>query len=370
MKKVTIIGGGLSGLITSIQLVRAQIPVQLFEKKRYPFHRVCGEYISNETLPFLKKTNLFPEEFYPTSISQFQLTSINGKSAELSLDLGGFGISRYTFDHWLLEKAVAEGVEVHQAAEVNKVEFSNDQFSVSTLQNSYSTDVVVGAFGKRSKVDKALERSFIKKSSPYIGVKYHIRTDHRKDLIALHNFENGYCGISNVENDISNLCYLSHRNNLKTWKTIQAMEENVLFKNPFLKQIFNNSEFLFDQPETINEISFETKGPIENHILMSGDAAGMITPLCGNGMAMAIHSSKILSDLLIPYCQSSHISRDELEKKYTHAWNNEFATRLWVGRQFQNLFGAPLASNLAVGIMGRVRPLARYLVSKSHGSPF
>jgi len=370
LKKVTVIGGGLSGLITSILLVRGQIPVQLFEKKRYPFHRVCGEYISNETLPFLKRNNLFPGEFYPTSISQFQLTSVNGKSANLSLDLGGFGISRFAFDHWLFKKAVAEGVEVHEASEINKVEFHNDQFSVSTLQNSYATDIVVGSFGKRSKLDRELERVFIKKSSPYIGVKYHIRTDHPKDLIALHNFQNGYCGISNVENDISNLCYLSHRNNIKTWKTIQSMEENVLFKNPFLKQIFSNSDFLFDQPETINEISFEIKGPVENHILMSGDAAGMITPLCGNGMAMAIHSSKILSELLIPYCQSSHIGRDELEKKYTRAWNNEFATRLRIGRQFQKLFGATLVSNLAVGIVDRIKPLAHYLVSKSHGSPF
>jgi flavin-dependent dehydrogenase len=103
---------------------------------------------------------------------------------------------------------------------------------------------------------------------------------------------------------------------------------------------------------------------------MSGDAAGMITPLCGNGMAMAIHSSKILSELLIPFCLSSRASRDELEKNYMHAWNTAFATRLWIGRQFQNLFGATLVSNMAVGIVDNIKPLARYLVSKSHGSPF
>ncbi|MCO5273262.1 MAG: NAD(P)-binding protein [Cyclobacteriaceae bacterium] len=33
MKKITVIGGGLSGLVAAIRLVRAQIPVRLFEKK-------------------------------------------------------------------------------------------------------------------------------------------------------------------------------------------------------------------------------------------------------------------------------------------------------------------------------------------------
>ena len=70
------------------------------------------------------------------------------------------------------------------------------------------------------------------------------------------------------------------------------MERQVLLKNPHLKRIFSEADFVFGRPEVINEISFETKDPVENHILMAGDAAGMITPVCGNGMAIAIHSGK------------------------------------------------------------------------------
>jgi flavin-dependent dehydrogenase len=54
LKRVIIVGGGISGLITAIQLAHADIPSLLIEKKTYPFHRVCGEYISNETVPFLR----------------------------------------------------------------------------------------------------------------------------------------------------------------------------------------------------------------------------------------------------------------------------------------------------------------------------
>lgn len=369
MKNVTVIGGGLAGLLTSIQLIRAQIPVQLFEKRRFPFHRVCGEYISNETAPFLHFLKLFPIELGPATINQLQLTSVNGKSAKLTLDLGGFGISRYEFDYWLLKKAIEEGVEVHQDREIKSVTFDGDKFELASHASEYTSDVVIGAFGKRSKIDIAMGRSFIKKRSPYIGVKYHVKYNQPDGLISLHNFDNGYCGISNIENGKSNLCYLSHRNNLKNFGSIKAMEENVLFKNPFLENIFQNAEFLFDQPETINEISFETKAPVEDHVLMCGDAAGMITPLCGNGMAMAIHSSKILSELVINFC-TKDTTRKKIEDAYTDLWSNQFKSRLWTGRQLQKLFGSPLASNLAVAIANNTEPLAQYLVSRTHGKTF
>ena len=43
---IGIVGGGLGGLSLSILLRRMGHTVVLFEKEAYPFHRVCGEYIS------------------------------------------------------------------------------------------------------------------------------------------------------------------------------------------------------------------------------------------------------------------------------------------------------------------------------------
>lgn len=372
MKNITVIGGGLAGLITAIQLARAGVEVQLFEKKRYPHHRVCGEYISNETIPFLKSLDLFPNEFNPPNITHLQLTSVNGKAVILPLDLGGFGISRYTFDNWLFEKAKEAGVALHCDQEIAEVSFGDNQFHLNLKSNESitTTDVVVGAFGKRSRLDRTLQRSFIDKRSPYVGVKYHVKTDHPSSRISLHNFKDGYCGISNVEKDKSNLCYLTHRENLKQAGSIEEMERQILFRNPFLKRIFEQSEFLFSAPETINEISFETKAPVHNHILMCGDSAGMITPLCGNGMAMAIHSSKVLAELLIPFCKSDNASREKLEQTYRQQWTTLFAQRLWVGRRLQKLFGSTHASDFAVNLAKFGKPIAQYLVSKSHGKPF
>jgi flavin-dependent dehydrogenase len=306
-------------------------------------------------VPFLEANGLFPKKFRPESIERLQLTSVNGRSAEISLDLGGFGISRYVFDHFLYDVAIAEGVNV--------VHKNVEEIDVNRAR------VVICAHGKRSKLDYNLDRDFIHKRSPYVGVKYHIKIDHTPGLIALHNFKDGYCGISNVENGITNLCYLTHRKNMREHGNIRKMEEEVLFRNPFLKSIFERAEFLFDKPEVINEISFATKKPVENDVLMVGDAAGMITPLCGNGMAMAIHSAKIVSEWVHKFLENK-IDRATMEAGYATEWRKMFATRLWTGRQVQRLFGSERASNFAVGLATNAKPVAAFLVRQTHGNVF
>lgn len=370
MYDVAIIGGGLSGLVNSILLRKEGFSVILFEEKQYPFHRVCGEYISNEVIPFLKAQALFPEELNPSNLTKFHLSSVSGKSLKMPLDLGGFGVSRYSFDEWLGRKASSMGVALHQQERATDVDFSEDRFEIQTSKGSYTSKVVIGSFGKRTKLDKELQRKFIQKRSPYIGVKYHLKTDLvDSETIELHNFPGGYCGISMIEKGVFNLCYLSHRSNLKKHKDIAEMERKVLCKNPFLSKIFTEADFLFDKPEVINEISFEPKEAVYKHILMCGDSAGMITPLCGNGMAMAIHASKILSEQIKQFLEGE-ITRKELEVRYAKKWNATFAKRHWAGRKIQSLFGSSFSSELGVGLGKAVKPVAQYLMSKTHGSPF
>jgi flavin-dependent dehydrogenase len=144
-----------------------------------------------------------------------------------------------------------------------------------------------------------------------------------------------------------------------------------LFENPHLKKIFNEADFLFKKPEVINEISFETKEPVWNHILMAGDAAGMITPLCGNGMAMAIHASKILSDLIIEHGNDPGFSHQQLERAYANSWRKTFSKRLWIGRQIQNkLFGTEWGSNVGVNLALHSKLIANTLIKLTHGNVF
>ena len=126
-----------------------------------------------------------------------------------------------------------------------------------------------------------------------MGVKIHVSGQFSEEKVALHNFKGGYCGVSKVENESINLCYITNYKAFKKHKDIAAFQEDVLFKNTALKELFKNSKPQFQNPLAISQISFETKNPIENHMIMCGDSAGMIHPLCGNGMGMAIRSSGV-----------------------------------------------------------------------------
>ncbi len=128
-------------------------------------------------------------------------------------------------------------------------------------------------------------------------MKYHVRADLPDQEIALHNFPGGYCGISKIEGDRYCLCYLTRSENLKNnGQSIPAMEKNILKQNPVLRKLLDEKTVLFEEPVTIAQISFSKKTQVENHILCIGDAAGMITPLCGNGMSMALHASVIAAE--------------------------------------------------------------------------
>lgn len=371
MVEVLIIGGGLAGLVNAILLNRAGIGVLLVERHHYPMHRVCGEYVSAEVSPFLQRHGLYPDHLELPIIRKLVLTSVSGRKAETLLDLGGFGISRYAFDDFLYGIALREGVRFLLDTQVTGVRFLDNRFEVELSDHSIvGAELVIGAQGKRSKLDSALERKFMAERTDYIGVKYHIRTDFHVDSVALHNFSGGYCGLSRVEGGIYNLCYLGRRSQLRRYGTVPELERNVLWRNPFLRDIFSNSEFLFDKPLVINEFSFSPKKPVERNILMSGDAAGLITPLCGNGMALAIHSAALLSTIIASWKSDPHRERARLEERYRREWINTFAPRLWVGRRLQGLFGGETTSTVAVDMLRYSPPLAHAIIRRTHGRPF
>ncbi len=373
-KRIAIIGGGLAGLALAIQSAKAGYAVMLFEKENYPQHKVCGEYISLESWAFLQSLGLPLANMQLPIIKHLQVSDVKGKIFEAPLPLGGFGISRFKLDEMLYQLALQAGVQMHVQTKVNDVQFANDQFLLDTSKGKFEAKFVAGSFGKRSNLDLKWNRPFVlqkqNKLNNYIGVKYHIQFAHSADLIALHNFENGYCGISQIEDDECCLCYLTTAENLqKSNNSIAQMEKEILSCNPHLKNIFENAKFLFDKPVTIAQISFDKKEQVVEHMLMLGDAAGMITPLCGNGMSMALHGSKIAFANMDAFLQNK-TTRQQMEMQYQQQWNKQFAKRLKVGRMVQSMFGSNARTSLLINTMKRFPFLAKPLIKMTHGKAF
>jgi flavin-dependent dehydrogenase len=378
---IIIAGGGLAGLTLSIQLAKAGYTVAVFEKDTYPFHKVCGEYISLESWNFLEELGLPLSDWSLPVIRRLLISAPNGESIEQELPLGGFGISRYKIDAALAGIARDNGVVLYESTKVTDIVFERSQFHIHTPIGIFECKMACGTFGKRSNLDVKWRRPFILRNATrlnnYIGVKYHVEVGFAEeqahfpaDLIALHNFKNGYCGISKIEDNRYCLCYLTTAENLRiSGNSIPEMEKTILQQNPFLKKVFAATQAVFSQPLTISQVSFDKKSQVEDHILLIGDAAGMVTPLSGNGMSMAFHGSKIAFRCIDSFLRGQ-VARHEMEQDYIDQWGRQFGRRLWMGRLLQRWFGSNFRTNLLLHSLKPFPKLISFLIRQTHGQPF
>ena len=367
LKSVVIIGGGLAGLVSAIHLAKNGILVTVIEKNEFPKHKVCGEYISNEVLPYLKSLQIDIDSLQPKSIDQLIFSLKSGKTISTKLPLGGFGISRFELDFYLYKYAISLGCDVRKET-VEKITFTNNEFTINTNVDEYKSKIAIGAFGKRSNIDAFLNRDFIKKKSNWLGVKAHYQLDYVDNLVGLHHFDGGYCGVSKIENNLVNICYLANYDTFKKYKSIEEYQNKVVFENPHLKAIFEKASLTFEKQLTISQVSFDKKEAVENHILMIGDTAGLIHPLCGNGMAMAIHSAKLASESVIDYF-NNHKNRKMMEIEYKNKWNFNFKKRLQTGRLLGSLLQKEKLATFILSFLVIFPFLLSIIIKKTHGKP-
>ena len=370
-----ITGGGLAGLTLSILLARKGFSVILFEKEKYPFHKVCGEYISMESWNFLtKEIGLTLDQMNLPLIKRLQVTSPAGISLFADLDLGGFGISRYLLDNSLKEIAVKEGVIVQELCKTENISFGENIFYIKTTCGDYQSKSCCGSWGKRSNIDIKWKRPFINKNydrlNNYVCIKYHVAADIPSDMITLHNFKDGYCGISKIENNMFCLCYFMKASNLKNCgNSIERVEREILSQTPQLKELLENITKRYDAPLSISQVSLSNKKAVENDVLMLGDAAGMISPLCGNGMSIAMHSAKLAAANISAFL-NKEISRGGMERKYAEQRRKIFGARIKTGRLMQYLFGRTTATNIFIKIMKKSPYFTKKIIRFTHGQPF
>jgi len=366
---VIIVGGGLAGLASATHLSKKGLSVLLIEKHEYPKHKVCGEYISNEVLPYLNALDFNPFDYGAKNIVDFTLSTPGSRSITTKLTTGGFSISRYCIDWELSKKAKQYGAEILHV-NVTDIQFKNNQFEVFTNQNKqYTSELVIGSFGKRSNLDVQMSRDFIQKPSPFLGVKAHYKGDFPEDAVGLHNFEGGYCGVSKVENDHINVCYIADFKSFKEYKNIDDFQQKVLSQNKYLKKVFDTYELAFEKPLSISQVSFSEKQPVENHILMCGDSSGMIHPLAGNGMSMAIRAAQMASQKILKFKSGKIKSRADLEIQYTEVWNKEFSSRLKYGHIIARLFRLGFFPELLMILLKTFPFILPNIIKHTHGKP-
>lgn len=269
--KIIIKGGGIAGCVAGICGLLNGDEVVIYEAKKMPRHKVCGEYVSLESAPILEQLLGIAITDYPL-ITRYTITDLLSKQVITgSLPLGGFGISRYELDLLLMNRFVEMGGKYNSNLRVVKEE-AGDFTSIQLSDGScVEAEFMLNASGKS--VAKSNREA-------YVGLKYHIADNEEDDQIRLYLFEGGYFGSSRVENGMRCICFLMRQDLLVNGDGPQSVADKILTKNG-LNHYLNLPD---GKAHLISNFHFN-----QNSFPHSiGDANQLIPPLAGNGMSMAI----------------------------------------------------------------------------------
>jgi menaquinone-9 beta-reductase len=362
-----IVGAGLAGCSAAIQLADRGHQVLLLEQQRYPAHKLCGEFLSIEVLGIFEHLGILDQvqRSGAQPINHTLLTTAGGASFTRTLPGTALGLSRYQLDLMLFERAIALGAKGYDGTIVKAIDGDlTDGFTVHTSRGEFRSRTVLGAYGKRSALDVKRDRPFTRQPSPWVGFKAHCSGLDLPGTIELHAFAGGYCGLSAIETGQINLCWIGHESVLQS-----GGDQNLpaaLYANPVLRDRLSHLKFDRTVQHRLRQISFALKGTFDDDVCLIGDTAGMITPLCGDGMAMALHTAEIVVPLVSDYLVGS-ISANTWKHQYQQQWQQEFKRRLQLGRLLHSAFIRPPIAQASVTLCQTFPAIGDWLIRNTRG---
>lgn len=337
---VAVLGAGPAGAVSALLLARRGLNVALIDKDDFPRDKVCGEFLSYDGVEVLQRLGIGNrlDEAGATHIRHCRLFS-GDTSASFELPAVARGLSRFAFDDLLVREAAIAGVTVRARRAAESVERANGNFIVRFQGDEpLHARIIIGAWGRWGRIDRQLGRSFVEDhSTRHFGFKRHYRSRGDAESIDLYSFRNGYLGVSNVEGDAVNICGLVHE------KRLTGMKGRWEGFTAALREESRALQTLFDAHEPIgtflssDPVIFRAKEAAAEGMFLVGDAAGMIDPLTGSGMSMALQSALLAAAHVPEALARSH----DVERRYARAYRETFAPRLRWSRMLAALLERP-----------------------------
>ncbi|HEY6139668.1 MAG TPA: NAD(P)/FAD-dependent oxidoreductase [Thermoanaerobaculia bacterium] len=352
--EVAIIGAGPAGSTLAALLAQRGIAVALVDRDTFPRDKLCGEFLSYDALPILDALGVKLSE--APVIERCRVVSRH-RTWEFDLPHSARGVSRLLLDDLLFRTAVAAGAMPIATTATEIVECGGHAAAVAASGGTAAAlqiraHVVAGAWGRWGRFDTQLARSFVRdRAHRNFGFKRHYRGATDTSVIELHSFRRGYLGVAAVENGITNICGLVHASRLAHHKgRWDAFVEEIRAEEPALETMYARYAPAQDGFLSSEPVIFRARSAVEHGIFMIGDASGIVDPLTGNGMAMAIQSALVAAPFIVEALRGD---RARAEDGYRRQHHEFFAKRIHWSRRAAFLLSRPALLDAALaGVRG------------------
>lgn len=373
---VMVIGAGPGGCATACLLQRAGWQVVLVERQPHPVDKLCGEFVSPEGVESLARLGIdqaILSQLAAPHIQHVLLSTLSGRTWQSPLPHAGLGLSRRCMDTLLIERCRELGVHVLQGLHVREVNgnFTHGFYLRARMANGVCgqlrTRLAIGAFGKRSMLQRKLQPQTTRTPHDLMALKCYGRPGYVPERIEIHAFPDGYVGMSEVEGNKTNLCLLTKASAFRRADGDMArFGEAIMSQNPLLAQRLADLRPDWPSALAVANLAFGSRSRVGNHVLMVGDAAAAITPLCGDGMSMALQSAELLAPLAHRFL-SGDLDGTPLCRSYERRWRRRFHPRLRVGQGLQPLFLNPAWGEIAMTGLNWFPGIGRQLIRWTRG---
>ena len=365
MYDLIIIGGGPAGSAAAITAAREGASVLLLERGRYPRHKVCGEFVSAESLGLL--SSLLAGSLESRSLLQHaRRTSqgrlfIDGSVLAVAIDPPAASIARFDLDTALWQAATRDGVDTRQQEMVKSIDGSGP-FAVATSSGVWEARSVINASGRWSNL--STKNGADGTGEKWIGLKAHFLEAKPAPSVDLYFFEGGYCGVQPV--NLRDETHSDERLSVCTMvrADVAGSLAEVFRCHPELSQRSQAWQPL-SEPVATSPLIFRTPEPVSNGVLVAGDAAGFVDPFVGDGISLALRSGSLAAESLQPFLLGK-TTRAEATEQYREAYQEHLAPVFRTSAKIRRLFALPQLFRAGLlGLFGNAPRLTRYLVRKT-----
>ena len=361
MYDLIVIGGGPAGSSAAISAARSGARVLLFERGRFPRQKVCGEFVSAESLGLLEK--LLDAEQRPLLGDAIRIARtrvfLDDRVLQAPVQPAAASIARLDLDHALWSAAQSSGAETRQQVTVQGVGGSGP-FTVNTSAGDFETRAVVNASGRWSNLNPAPPSNGHPR---WIGVKGHFKEDFPPPSVDLYFFDGGYCGVQPVDLKAESGCGRVNACAMVRADVASTLPE-VFSHQPALLERSQQWELLSD-PVSTAPLVFRQPQPEHHGILMVGDAACFVDPFVGDGISLGLRSGALAAECLVPFFRSE-AGLGEASKQYDEQYSRRFGSVFQTSSKIRRMLRLPgVVRRPVVALLAKAPAVTEYLVKNT-----